>query len=68
MPEAIDRIASGRTTLIIAHRPSTVMSADRIAVMRDGAIVEIGSHDELLRRRGVYASLVRRQLGSKGRA
>jgi ATP-binding cassette, subfamily B, bacterial len=66
--QAIERLAAGRTTFVIAHRLSTVMSADRIAVLRDGAIVEMGDHRELLARRGIYASLVRRQLGSPSRA
>jgi ATP-binding cassette, subfamily B, bacterial len=66
--QAIERLAAGRTTFVIAHRLSTVMSADRIAVLREGAIVEIGTHRELLGRSGIYASLVRRQLGSPVRA
>jgi ABC-type multidrug transport system fused ATPase/permease subunit len=47
----------GRTTLVIAHRLSTVERADFIAVMRDGGIVETGTHAELLARGGYYASL-----------
>ena len=51
----------GRTTLLISHRISTVHEADRILYLRDGAIVEQGTHDELLARRGAYYELYRRQ-------
>jgi subfamily B ATP-binding cassette protein MsbA len=51
----------GRTTLVIAHRLSTVERADRIVVMRDGNIVETGTHAELLARGGYYASLYKMQ-------
>jgi ABC-type multidrug transport system fused ATPase/permease subunit len=51
----------GRTTLVIAHRLSTVEKADRIVVLREGAIVETGTHDELLAAGGYYASLYRMQ-------
>ena len=47
----------GRTTLVIAHRLSTVMSADRIVVMQAGRIVEEGAHDDLLANGGVYKRL-----------
>ncbi len=59
--DAIERAAAGRTTFIIAHRLATVTHADRIVVFRDGAIVETGSHEDLLARGGHYAELVRRQ-------
>jgi ATP-binding cassette subfamily B protein/subfamily B ATP-binding cassette protein MsbA len=55
--EALGHLVSGRTTFIIAHRLSTVRFADRIIVMKEGRIVEEGSHDELLRRGGLFASL-----------
>jgi ATP-binding cassette subfamily B protein len=60
--EAIAQLCRGRTTLVIAHRLSTIMHADRILVVEEGAIVESGVHDELLRRGGRYASLYRLQL------
>jgi ABC-type multidrug transport system fused ATPase/permease subunit len=52
----------GRTVLVIAHRLSTVQSADIVAVVSDGQIVERGTHEELLSKDGVYTSLVKRQL------
>jgi ATP-binding cassette, subfamily B, bacterial len=54
---ALAAVAEGRTVVTIAHRLSTAQRADRIAVMEHGRLVETGSHDELLRRRGVYARL-----------
>ncbi len=59
---ALDRLVQGRTTFVIAHRLATVISADRIVVLRHGRIEEIGSHVELVRRDGYYASLIRRQV------
>jgi ATP-binding cassette, subfamily B, bacterial len=59
--EGIARLTQGRTTFIIAHRLSTVRSADLILVLRDGAIVERGGFAELLRRGGVFAELYRTQ-------
>ena len=56
-----DALAKGRTTFIIAHRLSTVRNADRIAVVEDGRITELGSHQELMDRNGAYAQLVRTQ-------
>jgi subfamily B ATP-binding cassette protein MsbA len=58
---ALGRLMRGRTTLVIAHRLSTVEKADRIAVMQDGKIVESGTHRELLERGGYYATLYRIQ-------
>jgi ATP-binding cassette, subfamily B, bacterial len=59
---ALAELTRGRTTFVIAHRLSTVTRADRIAVFRDGRIVEIGTHAELMRDSTFYASLIRRQL------
>jgi subfamily B ATP-binding cassette protein MsbA len=58
---ALTRLMRGRTTLVIAHRLSTVERADRIVVMREGSIVETGTHAELLARGGYYASLYNMQ-------
>jgi len=59
--EALEALMRGRTTLVIAHRLSTVEHADRIVVLAQGRIAEIGSHAELLAANGVYASLYRLQ-------
>ena len=61
--EAMDRAMSGRTSFIIAHRLSTVRSADRILVLKDGLFAEEGDHDSLLRAGGLYAELYRLQAG-----
>jgi len=54
---ALDNVLEGRTAIIIAHRLSTAMRADRIAVVNDGRIVELGSHDELVARGGIYSAM-----------
>jgi ATP-binding cassette subfamily B protein len=59
--EALDRLMRGRTTMVIAHRLSTVRDADRVVVLEAGRVVEEGSHDELLNRDGLYRRLVERQ-------
>lgn len=53
----LDRLSVGRTSIIIAHRLSTIQKADKIIVLRDGAIAEAGSHEELLAKGGLYAEL-----------
>ena len=58
---SFDELSRGRTTITIAHRLSTVRNADCIAVVEDEHIVEMGSHDELLTKNGVYAALCRAQ-------
>jgi ATP-binding cassette subfamily B protein len=58
---SLDEVAKGRTTLVIAHRLSTVVDADEIVVLESGRIVERGRHVELLERDGVYAEMWRRQ-------
>lgn len=52
--EALERLMAGRTTIIIAHRLSTVRNADQIVVLNDGKIAERGTHSELMRRQGIY--------------
>ena len=67
--QALSTILRDRTSLVIAHRLSTIRSADRIVVMRDGEIIEIGGHEELVALDGVYADLYRmtyRRSGDNG--
>ncbi|KAF1615309.1 UNVERIFIED_CONTAM: ATP-binding cassette sub-family B member 8, mitochondrial, partial [Eudyptes pachyrhynchus] len=59
--EALDRAVSGRTVLLIAHRLSTIRGADLIVVLAQGRVAEAGTHEELVRRGGLYAELIRRQ-------
>jgi len=64
--EAIAELRKGRATLVIAHRLATIMHADNILVVQDGAVVESGRHDELLRKGGRYAAFYRLQLKEQG--
>jgi ATP-binding cassette subfamily B (MDR/TAP) protein 8 len=59
--DALNRLMNGRTTLVIAHRLSTVQNAHQIALCSDGRIAELGTHFELLAKKGQYASLVGNQ-------
>ena len=63
--QALDRLASGRTVLVIAHRLSTVKKADKILVLHGGRIVEEGSHEHLVEQGGLYAEMVRMQAQAK---
>lgn len=65
--EALERLMQGRTTLIIAHRLSTVMGADRVVVLDGGRIVESGRHEVLIAHDGVYRRLVEKQFASTAR-
>jgi subfamily B ATP-binding cassette protein MsbA len=61
---ALDALMTGRTTLCIAHRLSTVLHADLIVVLDQGRVVETGSHDELIRHGGIYQKLYELQFSS----
>lgn len=61
--EAFDKLMKGRTSFIVAHRLSTIVSADVILVMKDGEVIEQGRHEELLKRNGFYAELYESQFG-----
>jgi ATP-binding cassette, subfamily B, bacterial MsbA len=63
--EAIDHLSRDRTTLVIAHRLSTVQKAEQIAVMDKGKVVELGSHEELLAKKGYYANLCKMQFSDQ---
>ena len=63
--DAMDKLMQGRTSFVIAHRLSTIKNADNIIVMKDGGIVEMGTHDELLSQNGFYAELYNSQFANK---
>lgn len=63
--EALDRLMIGRTSFVIAHRLSTIKNADKILVLEHGALVEAGTHDELIAKNGLYAHLYQIQYRSK---
>ena len=63
--QAIDHLLRDRTSFLIAHRLSTIRKADMILVVRDGRIVEQGTHQELLRRRGYYHDLYSKQFAEE---
>ena len=64
--KAMTRLMKGKTSFVIAHRLSTIRSADLILVVRDGDIVERGSHETLLAKQGFYASLYNSQFEAAG--
>jgi ATP-binding cassette subfamily B protein/subfamily B ATP-binding cassette protein MsbA len=66
--EALERLRAGRTTFVIAHRLSTVRGADRVAVLEAGALVELGTHEALLRAGGLYARFHERHWAAAPRA
>lgn len=62
--EALDKAQEGRTCIVIAHRLSTIQGADCIVVLRHGRIAEIGTHSELLAKKGIYYTLNNAQLAA----
>ena len=68
--EALDHLMVGRTTVVVAHRLSTICNADTIAVVKLGKVVELGSHDDLMSKseRGEYFTLVKLQEAATNRA
>ena len=62
--KALDELMKGRTTIVIAHRLSTIRKLDRIVVLKDGQIIEDGTHQDLLSQKGEYAELWDHQSGN----
>ena len=60
---SLGRLAEGRTVLVIAHRLSTIQNADVIVAMEGGRVAEMGTHEELLKREGIYRKYYRMQFG-----
>ncbi|KAK5970204.1 Multidrug resistance protein pgp-1 [Trichostrongylus colubriformis] len=60
--QALENASKGRTTIVVAHRLSTIRNADKIIAMKNGEVVEIGTHDELIARKGLYHELVNAQV------
>lgn len=60
----MDKLTEGRTSFVIAHRLSTVKNADIILVLKDGDVIESGTHEELLDKKGFYAELYNSQFAS----
>ena len=59
--QALERLSSGRTTIVVAHRLSTVKNANKIVVITSEGIIEEGTHEELIERKGIYESLYQYQ-------
>jgi ABC-type multidrug transport system fused ATPase/permease subunit len=66
--DSLQLLMKNRTTFMIAHRLSTVVSADKILVLQKGKIVEIGNHSQLLEKQGLYSQLYRSQYSEQGAA
>ena len=62
---AMDQLTSGRTSFVIAHRLSTIKNADLILVLKDGNILEQGTHESLLKKQGFYAELYQSQFATQ---